>query len=68
MKFDYVSWGDVYLIPTIMLMIIGSCAGSTAGGIKVVRFVVALKAIRNEFIMQVHPRAVLSVSLGGRVM
>ena len=68
MKFDYVSWGDVYLIPTIMLMIIGSCAGSTAGGIKVVRFVVALKAIRNEFIKQLHPRAVLSVSLGGRVM
>lgn len=68
MKFDYVAWGDVYLIPTIMLMIIGSCAGSTAGGIKVVRFVVALKAIRNEFIKQLHPRAVLSVSLGGRVM
>lgn len=68
MKFDYVSWGDVYLIPTIMLMIIGSCAGSTAGGIKVVRFVVALKAIRNEFIKQLHPRVVLSVSLGGRVM
>ena len=68
MKFDYVSWGDVYLIPTIMLMIIGSCAGSTAGGIKVVRFVVALKAIRNEFMKQLHPRAVLSVSLGGRVM
>jgi trk system potassium uptake protein TrkH len=68
MKFDYVSWGDVYLIPTIMLMIIGSCAGSTAGGIKVVRFVVALKAIRNEFIKQLHPRAVLSVSLGVRVM
>lgn len=68
MKFDYVSWGDVYLIPTIMLMIIGSCAGSTAGGIKVVRFVVALKAIRNEFIKQLHPRAVLSISLGGRVM
>jgi trk system potassium uptake protein TrkH len=68
MKFDYVSWGDVYLIHTIMLMIIGSCAGSTAGGIKVVRFVVALKAIRNEFIKQLHPRAVLSVSLGGRVM
>ena len=68
MKFDYVSWGDVYLIPTIILMIIGSCAGSTAGGIKVVRFVVALKAIRNEFMKQLHPRAVLSVSLGGRVL
>ena len=67
-KFDYVAWGDMYLMPTLILMIIGSCAGSTAGGIKVVRFVVAMKAIQNEFIKQLHPRAVLSVNLGGRVM
>ena len=67
-KFDYVAWGDVYLMPTLILMIIGSCAGSTAGGIKVVRFVVAMKAIQNEFIKQLHPRAVLSVNLGGRVL
>ena len=67
-KFDYVAWGDVYLMPTLILMIIGSCAGSTAGGIKVVRFIVVLKAIRNEFIKQLHPRAVLMVNLGGRVM
>lgn len=67
-KFDYVAWGDMYLMPTLILMIIGSCAGSTAGGIKVVRFIVVLKAIRNEFIKQLHPRAVLMVNLGGRVL
>ena len=67
-KFDYVAWGDAYLMPTLILMIIGSCAGSTAGGIKVVRFIVVLKAIRNEFIKQLHPRAVLVINLGGRVM
>ena len=67
-KFDYIAWGDVFLMPTLLMMIIGSCAGSTAGGIKVVRFIVAMKAIRNEFFKQLHPRAVLSVSLGGRVM
>lgn len=67
-KFDYVAWGDMYLMPTLILMIIGSCAGSTAGGIKVVRFVVTMKAIQNEFIKQLHPRAVLSVNLGGRVL
>ena len=67
-KFDYVAWGDMYLMPTLILMIIGSCAGSTAGGMKVVRFVVTMKAIQNEFIKQLHPRAVLSVNLGGRVL
>lgn len=67
-KFDYVAWGDAYIMPTILLMIIGSCAGSTSGGIKVVRFVVAVKSIRNEFLKQLHPRAILGVTLGGRVL
>lgn len=67
-KYDYMAWGDVYLMPTLLLMIIGACAGSTSGGIKVVRFIVGMKAINNEFIKQLHPRAVLGVSLGGRVI
>jgi trk system potassium uptake protein TrkH len=67
-KFDYVAWGDAYIMPTILLMIIGSCAGSTSGGIKVVRFVVAVKSIRNEFLKQLHPRAILGVTLGGHVL
>lgn len=67
-KFDYVAWGDAYLLPTIILMAIGTCAGSTGGGIKVVRFIVVWKAIRNEFLQQLHPRAVLSVNTGGKVV
>lgn len=67
-KYDYVAWGNAYLLPTILLMIIGSCAGSTSGGVKVVRFIVALKSIHNEFLKQLHPRAILSVYLGGRVV
>lgn len=67
-KFDYVSWGNMYLMPTIFIMIVGGCAGSTSGGTKVVRLIVCLKALRNEFLKQLHPRAMLSVNLGGRVV
>lgn len=67
-KFDYVSWGNIYLMPTIFLMIVGGCAGSTSGGIKVVRLIVCLKALRNEFLKQLHPRAMLGVTLGNRVV
>lgn len=67
-KFDYVSWGDTYLMPTLFIMILGGCAGSTSGGTKVVRMIVCLKALRNEFMKQIHPRAMLSVNLGGRVV
>lgn len=67
-KFDYIGWGSMYLMPTIFLMIVGGCAGSTSGGIKVVRLIVCLKAMRNEFLKQLHPRAMLSVNLGGKVV
>lgn len=67
-KFDYVAWGDAYLMPTLLMMTIGACAGSTGGGIKVVRFIVGVKAIRNEFIKQLHPKAMLSVNLGGQLV
>lgn len=67
-KFDYVSWGDIYIMPTMFIMILGGCAGSTAGGIKMVRLTVCLKALRNEFLKQLHPRAILSVNLGGRIV
>ena len=67
-KFDYVAWGDAYLMPTLLMMIIGACAGSTSGGIKVVRFIVGMKSIHNEFLKQLHPRAILNVYLGGRIV
>ncbi len=67
-KFDYVAWGSTFLMPTILLMVIGGCAGSTSGGTKVVRTVVCLKTLGNEFLKQLHPRAMLSVNLGGRIV
>ncbi|MCD8303758.1 MAG: TrkH family potassium uptake protein [Prevotellaceae bacterium] len=66
--FDYVGWGATYWIPTVLLMIVGSCAGSTAGGMKVVRIVIYFKAVLNEFLLHLHPHAVLSVRVGGRVV
>ena len=67
-SFDYVAWGNIYLMPTIFIMMLGGCAGSTAGGIKMVRLIVCIKALRNEFLKQLHPRPMLSVNLGGRVL
>jgi trk system potassium uptake protein TrkH len=41
-NYDYDLWGRVFLIPTVVLMIVGGCAGSTSGGIKMVRVIVLL--------------------------
>ncbi len=66
--FDYVEWGAPFWMPTIMLMVIGACAGSTAGGVKVLRVLIYFKAILNEFLLHLHPHAVLSVRVNSRVV
>jgi trk system potassium uptake protein TrkH len=57
-------------LPTLLILIsfIGGCGGSTAGGMKVVRFVILFKAIRLELFNLVHPRGVKSLQLQGRTI
>lgn len=66
--FDFVGWGASFWLPTVLIMAVGSCAGSTAGGIKVVRILLYGKCVLNEFMLLLHPRAVVSVRLNGMVV
>ena len=50
----------------LMLTFVGGCAGSTAGGIKVSRFVIVAKQLRREIQRLLHPRAVKSLRFEGR--
>lgn len=52
----------------LLLMFIGACAGSTAGGMKVIRILVMLKLIRREVGKIFHPRAVLPIKNNDKVM
>ena len=67
-KFDYVAWGGSFWMPTVVIMAIGACAGSTAGGIKVIRIIICAKSVFNELILMLHPRAVLGVRVGGQIV
>ena len=67
-KFDYVAWGPSFWMPTVVIMAIGSCAGSTAGGIKIVRIIISIKSLINQFIHQIHPRAVLPLRVNGVIL
>jgi trk system potassium uptake protein TrkH len=51
-----------------MLLFVGACAGSTSGGIKVVRHVVFFKNIILEFKRLLHPRALLKVKMNKEVV
>jgi len=63
---DFTMWPSAAQIVLVILMIIGACSGSTAGGIKVVRFVVLAKMLRREVQKAIHPRAIMPITLGGR--
>lgn len=66
--FDYGLWGSVFWLPTLLLMVMGGCSGSTAGGLKVVRFVVVIKNAKNEFLQILHPRSYTAVRLNGHTI
>ena len=52
----------------VMLMFVGGMAGSTAGGMKVIRFVVIFKAIYAEIYRVFRPQAVIAVRVGRSVI
>lgn len=58
---DFNNWPTLSKTVLIILMFIGGCAGSTAGGIKVSRIVIMFKMIGKEIKHMLHPRAVSSV-------
>ena len=65
---DYAQWPS--FIP-VLLMFLGcfvSCAGSTGGGIKMVRMVLLVKQARREMVRIIHPRVVNPVTLGGQTI
>ncbi len=55
---DFDKWPNFSRIMLLLVMFIGGCAGSTAGGIKVSRIVIGMKTIRKELEHLVHPRSV----------
>ncbi len=65
---DFQLWSDQAKMILFLLMFIGGCAGSAAGGPKVVRHVLMARFTLRELRRTLHPRAVLPVKLGGRVV
>ena len=65
---DYESWAVPLLFIVFMLMFTGGSAGSTAGGIKVVRLLLIIKNSLVELKRLLHPRAIIPVRLDGRAV
>lgn len=65
---DFQLWNDQAKVVLLGLMFIGGCAGSAGGGPKVVRHLLLARLTLQELRHTLHPRAVLPVKLGGRVV
>lgn len=63
---DYALWHPAAQIVLCVLMFIGGCSGSTAGGIKVIRWVIMGKQMGIEVKRLLHPHGVFSIHLNKR--
>lgn len=62
---DFAGWPSLAQAILFGLMLIGGCSGSTAGGLKVRRILIAALCALRELRRAVHPRGVFLVKLGG---
>ena len=65
---NFNTWPTLSKTVLLLLMFIGGCAGSTAGGLKVARVVMLVKMIKQELRRVIHPRAVSAVKFEGKVL
>ncbi|MCC2254090.1 TrkH family potassium uptake protein [Ruminococcus sp. CLA-AA-H200] len=63
---DFELWPQLSQVILLTVMFVGACAGSTGGGIKVCRFVILCKSIRQELKKILHPNAVTVVKMNGK--
>ncbi len=59
-------WPEFSRILLVVLMMIGACAGSTGGGIKVTRLVIIGKSVASELRRLIHPRSVKVITVDGK--
>jgi trk system potassium uptake protein TrkH len=64
---DTNTWTPLAIMLLIFLSVVCGCAGSTSGGMKVDRMLIAAKIIRNRMKVQLHPNAVMRIKVDGMV-
>ncbi len=66
--YDYEQWPAMSQMIILLCMFLGASAGSTGGGMKILRIMLCFKFCYKELFSMVHPRAVTSIKIGGRTV
>ena len=65
---DFNAWPQLSRSLLVLLMIIGTCAGSTGGGIKVSRLIIIIKDTHRKLMHLYHPHVVYKIRMNGRAL
>jgi trk system potassium uptake protein TrkH len=65
---DYLLWHPFLMALIFLLMFVGGSAGSTGGGVKVVRILVIIKNSYYELKRLIHPKAIIPMRLNGKAL
>ncbi len=63
---DYSAWGSFSALLFFFLIFCGGCTGSTSGGIKIMRFVVSIKMVRQIVRRQIYPNGIFAEKYEGK--
>ena len=65
---DFNLWPTFSKAILVLLMFIGACAGSTGGGFKVSRIIIAFKTVLKEANSYIHPKSVKKIKMDGEAV
>ncbi|HMB99279.1 MAG TPA: potassium transporter TrkG, partial [Balneolaceae bacterium] len=65
---DYTLWMPFTSFLLFLLFFTGGCAGSTGGGIKMIRILIILKNVISEIKQTIHPQAVIPLRIGNKIV
>ena len=61
-------WPEFSRVILVFLMLIGACAGSTGGGLKISRLVILVKMVQRKVRLLLHPRTVKVMTIDGKAV
>ncbi|MCU0909862.1 MAG: TrkH family potassium uptake protein [Rhodobacteraceae bacterium] len=62
---DYMTWGSFAIVAFFLLTAVGGCTGSTSGGVKLMRWIVLVRAIRSRILRVHRPHQIASIRYEG---
>jgi len=65
---NYEGWGDFIVGIFLISMFIGACAGSTGGGMKIIRLLIVMKQGGVEIKKMLHPNGIIKIKMNGKIL